>query len=102
MLSKFLTATAVVVSAASSSAATISDTCDGIGLMASKLAEARISGVPYKTQLARNRVTARGTSDAAAMIQLTDALTRLVYVEMPKLSPEGAYNMAHLMCSSGK
>jgi hypothetical protein len=72
--------------------------CDAMGAAARRLATDRNNGISYKEQTKRIRAAVATTSDPASTEKLFDGLARTVYIEMPRLTPEGAYSFARVAC----
>lgn len=76
--------------------------CDGIGAIGQRMVYDRDSGISYRAQRERIPVLARGLPDSAAMQRMLREIAKTVYVDMPQLSPEGAYKLFKLMCLSAE
>lgn len=72
--------------------------CDALGTTAQRFAQDRNNGISYKEQRGRIQRAAVGTADPQSTLKLFDGVARTVYIDMPQLTPEGAYKFVRVAC----
>jgi hypothetical protein len=70
--------------------------CEMLGSLAKSIAEDHAKGVSYKAEL--GKLTGAGDGLPANVLQLTMTMAKTIYIDMPKLTPEGAYKLHYVAC----
>ncbi|MDR3480572.1 MAG: hypothetical protein P4L91_07630 [Burkholderiaceae bacterium] len=81
-------------------AAADSHACGLVADLAREIAVDRDHGVSYKAELGRLIVAYDGQSDG--VLRLAKNIVHVVYIDMPSLSPQGAYNFGYAACMQAK
>jgi hypothetical protein len=79
--------------------------CQMISTLAKKIAEDRDKGVSYKAELGLLKGATEdeeATASMAAIYKAAKGMAKIIYVDNPKLTPEGAYKLHYVICMSAK
>jgi hypothetical protein len=74
--------------------------CDMVGSLALRIAQDRDAGMPYKTAVQRHTAAAAGMPPAFLM--MSKSAINTVYLEQPKITPDGAYGLHFQACMAAK
>jgi hypothetical protein len=97
-----LTPALVIAVCASTAHAAAADPvmCSMVGMLARSIAVDRENGVPYKAEVKRIAQAVKKAPNERATLQMSRHLAQIVYVDMPRLSPDGAYKLAFVSCDA--
>lgn len=76
--------------------------CEMVGALAHGIAEDRERGVSYKAELGKITGASDGLPSTRGILAIGKAAVKTVYLDMPKLSPEGAYKLHYVACMAAK
>ena len=77
--------------------------CQMMSTLAKKIAEDRDKGVSYKAELGLLKgATEDGTVSMNAIYKAARGMAKLIYIDNPNLTPEGAYKLHYVICMSAK
>jgi len=76
--------------------------CNAVASLARKIAEDREKGVSYKAELAMLNASMDDIPSKRALNEMARNMAKVIYVEMPRLTPEGAYKLHYVVCMSQK
>ena len=74
--------------------------CEMLSSLAKGIAEDRDSGTPYKAEFAKLKAAAKGLPSSMGIMEFSKGAVKTIYVDMPKLTPEGAYKLHYVACMS--
>lgn len=72
--------------------------CKMAGALAQGIAQDRERGVPYKVEIRNIDANWDGSQSTKGILALAKSAVKTVYLDMPKLSPEGAYKLYYVAC----
>ncbi|WP_157463114.1 hypothetical protein [Curvibacter gracilis] len=75
--------------------------CKMIADLGRGVATWRDAGVPYDAALKRISSAARDTPSFAGIMQIGQSAVQTAYLDMPKITPDGAYKLYYVACMSG-
>jgi hypothetical protein len=79
--------------------------CQMMSSLAKKIAEDRDKGVSYKAELGLLKGATEdedATASMAAIYKAAKGMAKIIYIDNPKLTPEGAYKLHYVICMSAK
>lgn len=76
--------------------------CGMVAAMAKSITVDRDRGVAYKAELGLLKGATEGEKNMANIYKVASNIARVVYKEMPNLTPEGAYNLHYVVCMGQK
>ena len=76
--------------------------CEMIGSLARGITEDRDRGVSYNAALGKIKGAAEGVPSAKGILQIAKGTLKMVYMDMPNITPEGAFNLNYLACMKAK
>ncbi|SDC80473.1 hypothetical protein SAMN05428966_102374 [Massilia sp. PDC64] len=77
--------------------------CQMMSTLAKKIAEDRDKGVSYKAELGLLKgATEDGTASMTAIYKAARGMAKVIYIDNPNLTPEGAYKLHYVICMSAK
>jgi hypothetical protein len=76
--------------------------CGMVAAMAKSITADRDRGVAYKAELGMLKGATEGEKNMASIYKVASNIARVVYKEMPNLTPEGAYNLHYVVCMGQK
>jgi len=76
--------------------------CELVGSLARGITEDRDRGVAYNAELGKIRGAAEGMPGAEDILTISKAALKTSYLDMPKLTPEGAYKLYYFSCMASK
>lgn len=96
---------AVITAAGFAEAAPDPRYCQMMSTLAKKIAEDRDKGVSYKAELGLLKGATEDEEATASMVAIYKAargMAKIVYIDNPKLTPEGAFKLHYVICMSAK
>lgn len=72
--------------------------CSMYGSLARGITEDRDRGIPYDTERSRLKAAAKGLPSNPGLMQISLSALKTSYLDMPKLTPEGAYKLFYAAC----
>jgi len=72
--------------------------CKMAGALAQGIVQDRERGVPYKVELGNITAASDGLQSTSGIVALGKAAVKTAYLDMPKLSQEGAYKLYYVAC----
>lgn len=76
--------------------------CHMVSMLAKTIAEDRDRGVDYKAELRQLNGAAEDIPSRRPMLRMAQAMAKMIYIENPRLTPEGAYKLNYVVCMSQK
>jgi hypothetical protein len=76
--------------------------CQMVSSLAKKIAEDRDKGVTYKAELRVLKSAIDGTPSSGDIYKMAQGMAKIIYVDNPKLTPEGAFKLHYVVCMSAK
>lgn len=76
--------------------------CGMVAAMAKSITADRDRGVAYKAELGMLKGATEGETNMANIYAVATNIAKVVYKEMPNLTPEGAYKLHYVVCMSQK
>lgn len=92
----------LVVVAVGAQAAPDKRYCEMVASLAKGITEDRDKGVSYNAQLGKLKGASEGVPSAAGILVVSKAILQTVYLDMPKITPEGAYKLHYVACMTAK
>lgn len=74
--------------------------CSMFGSLAQGITEDRDRGVSYNAELGKIKGATEGLPSTAGILKFAKGAIHTVYLDMPKLTPEGAYKLHYVVCMS--
>ena|ERR1035437_9486518 len=72
--------------------------CEMLSSLAKGIAEDRDNGTPYKTEVAKLKAAAKDLPSSMGIMEFSKSAAKTIYIDMPKLTPEGAYKLHYVAC----
>lgn len=76
--------------------------CEMVGSLARGIAEDRDRGISYNAELGKIKGAAQDLPSLKGIVALSKSALNTVYLEMPKITPEGAYKLHYVACITAK
>lgn len=76
--------------------------CEMIGVLAKSIAENRDKGMVYKAQLGLLKGATEGQPRLREIHKTALGMAKMIYIDMPRLTPEGAFKLYYVTCMSQK
>jgi hypothetical protein len=74
--------------------------CEMVGSLAQGIAEDRDRGVSYNAELGKIKGASQDVHSYQGIMLLSKSALKTVYLDMPKITPEGAYKLHYVACMS--
>lgn len=72
--------------------------CQIVGLLARGITEDRDRGVSYNAEWRKIKTMAEGEAGEVRLLVLSKSALNTVYLDMPKITPEGAFKLHYVAC----
>jgi hypothetical protein len=72
--------------------------CEMVGSLAKGITEDRDRGVSYQAELGKLKGATGGLASTADIFTIAKTALKVVYLDMPKLTPVGAYKLHYVAC----
>lgn len=76
--------------------------CSMVGSLAKGITEDKDRGVSYNAELGKIKGATEGLQSTAGIFKIAKGAIHTVYLDMPMLTPEGAYKLYYVACMSQK
>lgn len=76
--------------------------CHMVASLAKGITEDRDRGVSYKAELGKLKGATEGLPTSTGILQISKSALQTVYLDMPKITPDGAYKLHYIACMSAK
>jgi len=76
--------------------------CEMVSTLAKKIADDRDRGVSYKAELGLLKGATEDEPHLRPLFRMAQAMAKMIYIENPRLTPEGAYKLNYVVCMSQK
>jgi hypothetical protein len=76
--------------------------CEMIGSLARGITQDRDRGVSYNAELGKIKGATQDLPSGDEILVISLATIKTVYLDMPKITPEGAYKLNYLACITAK